>query len=95
MKIVHIVSFILLVIGGLNWLLVGVVGWDVGELFGGMSSLVSRSIYILIGLGAVAALFTHKKDCKACSSGSASTPSSSSADMPPSSDGSSMPHEGV
>lgn len=46
----------LLVIGGLNWLLVGLLGWDVGELFGGQEAIVSRVIYILIGLSALVAL---------------------------------------
>jgi len=46
-------AFWLLVIGGLNWLLVGLFGWDVGELFGGQEALVSRVIYILVGLSAL------------------------------------------
>ena len=44
MKAVHVVAFILLVVGGLNWLLVGLAMWDIGELFGGQSALVSRVI---------------------------------------------------
>ena len=32
----------LLIIGGLNWLLVGLLGWDIGELFGGQSSVTYR-----------------------------------------------------
>ena len=35
MKSLHMITFILLVVGGLNWLLVGVLGWDVGNIFGG------------------------------------------------------------
>ncbi len=46
----------LLVIGGLNWLLVGLLGWDVGELFGGQAAVVSRIIYILVGLSALVSL---------------------------------------
>ena len=60
-------AFILLVIGGLNWLLVGLFSWEVGMLFGGMSALVSRVIYVLVGLSAIYLLATHKKECKACS----------------------------
>lgn len=67
MKGLHMVAFILVVIGGLNWLLVGLFGWDVGELFGGMDAVVSRIVYILVGLSALVLLFTHKKDCKMCS----------------------------
>lgn len=46
----------LLVIGGLNWLLVGLLGWDIGELFGGQAAWVSRIIYILVGLSALVSL---------------------------------------
>jgi uncharacterized membrane protein YuzA (DUF378 family) len=66
MKIVHIVAFVLLVVGGLNWLLVGLFGWDVGELFGGQAALISKIVYILVGLSAVWLAVTHKKACKDC-----------------------------
>lgn len=46
----------LLVIGGLNWLLVGLLSWDIGMLFGGQTALVSRVIYVLVGLSALMAL---------------------------------------
>jgi hypothetical protein len=53
------IAMILLIIGGLNWLLVGLFGWDVGMLFGGMSAIISRLIYVLVGLAALyeAAMF--------------------------------------
>lgn len=66
MKGLHMVSFILLVIGGLNWLLVGLFGWDVGALFGGMDALLSRIIYILVGVAALVEIFGHKSRCKMC-----------------------------
>ncbi|MES2223500.1 MAG: DUF378 domain-containing protein [Patescibacteria group bacterium] len=62
----HKLTFILLVIGGLNWLLVGLAGWDVGQLFGGMDAVVSRVIYVLVGLSAIYEIFTHKANCKCC-----------------------------
>ena len=68
-KGMHMVAFLLLVIGGLNWLLVGIFQWDVGEIFGGMDSIISRIIYILVGLSALYMMATHKKDCKMCSMG--------------------------
>lgn len=68
MKSLHMVTFLLLIVGGLNWLLVGAFGWDVGELFGGQGELISRVIYILVGLSAIYELVGHKKDCKACDS---------------------------
>ena len=60
------ISFILLIIGGLNWLLVGVAGWDVGQLFGGMEAIVSRVVYILVGLAAIYEVVTHRSNCKEC-----------------------------
>ena len=47
----------LLVIGGLNWLLVGVFGFDIGRVFGGQSAIVSRIVYVLVGLAALYTLF--------------------------------------
>ncbi len=70
MKISHIIAFILLIIGGLNWLLVGAISWDIGMLFGGQGMIVSRIIYILVGLAALFELFTHKNTCKMCSASS-------------------------
>jgi hypothetical protein len=66
MKGLHIVAFILLVIGGLNWLLVGLTGWDIGQLFGGQDQMISRIIYVLVGLAAILEVFTHKSSCKTC-----------------------------
>lgn len=60
------VAFILVVVGGLNWLLVGLLGWDVGELFGGQDALISKIIYILVGLSALWLIFEHKKACSVC-----------------------------
>ena len=60
------VAFILLVVGGLNWLLVGLFGWDVGMLFGGQGALVSKIIYVLVGVSAVYEALTHKGRCKDC-----------------------------
>lgn len=69
MKGLHMLTFLLVVVGGLNWLLVGLFSWDVGMLFGGMGAPVSRVIYVLVGLSALYLLVSHKKDCKMCSGG--------------------------
>ncbi|EKD24321.1 MAG: hypothetical protein ACD_81C00054G0003 [uncultured bacterium] len=66
MKTLHYIAFTLLVVGGLNWLLVGLLKWDVGMLFGGQEAIVSRIIYVLVGLSAITILATHRKDCKTC-----------------------------
>lgn len=66
MKGMHILAFILLVVGGLNWLLVGLFAWDIGSLFGGQAATISRIVYVLVGLSAIFELFTHKASCKQC-----------------------------
>mgnify|MGYP001581842942 CR=1 FL=1 len=72
-KAIHMVTFTLLVVGGLNWLLQGVLGWEIGSLLGGMSSAVSRIIYVLVGLSAIYELVMHKKNCRLCGSSSSPT----------------------
>jgi uncharacterized membrane protein YuzA (DUF378 family) len=47
------VALILVIIGGLNWLLVGLFSFDlVAAIFGEMS-LVSSIVYVLVGLSAI------------------------------------------
>ena len=70
MKYLHIVAFVLLVVGGLNWGLLALTGWEIGQLFGGMDAMVSKVIYILVALSAVYLGATHMNDCKQCSAGS-------------------------
>lgn len=53
MKTLDIIAAVLLVIGGLNWGLVGFFGFNlVAAIFGPMS-VVSRIVYALVGLCAV------------------------------------------
>ncbi len=68
----HIITFILLVIGGLNWLAVGLLQIDlVSWLFGGADMLASRVVYVLVGVSAVYEILTHKGNCRACAAPSA------------------------
>lgn len=62
----HMLTFTLLLIGGLNWLLVGLFGWDVGQWFGGQGAIASRVIYIMVGFAAIYEIATHKANCKMC-----------------------------
>ena len=55
------IAFILVVIGGLNWGLVGILNFDiVATIFGDMS-VISRIIYALVGISAIYAIITIKK----------------------------------
>lgn len=66
MKALHMTAFTLLVIGGLNWLLVGF-GWNLVDAIFGAGSVLSRIIYILVGISAIIELVGHGKNCKTCS----------------------------
>ena len=60
-------SFILLVVGGLNWGLTAL-GWNVVNMILGSWPTVETVVYILVGLAAVYEVATHKTNCKLCGS---------------------------
>ena len=67
MKVLHYIAIILVVVGALNWGLVGLFNFNlVMALFGSMPSL-EKLVYILVGLSGVWILVTHKGDCMVCS----------------------------
>lgn len=76
------IAFVLVIIGGLNWGLIGLgdlIGsgsnWDLVYMIFGSWPMIASLIYLLVGVSAVILAATHKKDCKACSaSGSAPSP---------------------
>lgn len=44
-------SLVLVIIGALNWLLIGLFGFDlVGAIFGGQMAILSRIIFVIVGL---------------------------------------------
>lgn len=62
----HKVAWVLLLIGGANWLLVGLLQKDLFVLLGmGMDSVLARAVYVLVGLSAVSML-AMKKCCGKC-----------------------------
>lgn len=71
MKFPHIISsvaYILVIIGALNWALVGMFGFDVVARLFGAGTMMTKVVYILIGLGAIILLITCKgmlkSECK-------------------------------
>jgi hypothetical protein len=57
MKTFNTIVLTLLIIGGLNWLLVGLFQFDlVASIFGGTDSLMSRIVYTIVGLCALYAI---------------------------------------
>lgn len=69
MKQLHMLVFVLLVVGGLNWLLVGLFEMDlVMSLLGGVSPMLVKAVYVLVGAAAVYEVFSHKGMCRVCGS---------------------------
>lgn len=73
-KTLHMVAFVLAMVGALNWGLVGI-GMFMGSnlnlvnMLLGAWSMLENLVYVLVGLSAVVLLVTHKKDCKHCAPG--------------------------
>lgn len=67
MKSLHMVTFTLVIVGALNWGLVGLFDLNlVTTLLG--SGGVEQLVYVLVGASAVYLGATHMTDCKMCSS---------------------------
>jgi uncharacterized membrane protein YuzA (DUF378 family) len=64
MKLLKTIAIIILIIGGLNWGLVGLSNFNlVAEIFKAIP-VISRVIYVLIGLSAVYVIVAYKSICK-------------------------------
>ncbi len=54
MKGLNIITLVLVIIGGINWGLVGAFQFDlVAAIFGGQDALLARIVYVLVGLSAL------------------------------------------
>ena len=66
LKSLHMVAFILVIVGALNWGLVGLFGFNLVEtVLGGMPA-IERAVYVLVGLSAVWEVVKHRQNCKMC-----------------------------
>lgn len=66
MKILHIVTYILVIIGALNWGFYGAFNFNFVMALFGTWPVVEKVIYILVGLSALWQIVTHKSDCRIC-----------------------------
>ncbi|MCR4326510.1 MAG: DUF378 domain-containing protein [Candidatus Roizmanbacteria bacterium] len=67
MKTLHMTAFLLVVVGALNWGLVGLFDFNLVATLLGAWPMIERTVYILVGVSAVYVLMTHKSTCKVCS----------------------------
>lgn len=61
MKILNFIAIVLLILGGLNWFLIGAFNMNLVSHFFGYMTLISRIIYIMVGLAALYSLLHFKK----------------------------------
>lgn len=69
MKSLHKVTYVLLVVGGLNWGLEAL-GFNLVNMLVGSWPMVERLVYLLVGVSAVYEAVDHKNSCKNCGTSS-------------------------
>ncbi len=57
MKLTSIIAFILVIVGALNWLLIGLFDFNLVATIFGPLSFVSRTIYTLVGIASLWIIF--------------------------------------
>jgi uncharacterized protein len=66
MNKLHLLTFPLIIVGALNWGLVGLFDFNLVSAIVGTWPAVEKIIYILVGLSAFYELAMHKTFCKNC-----------------------------
>lgn len=67
MKMLHMVAVLLVLVGAVNWGLVGLMQLNLVSMVLGSMPMVENVVYMLVGAAGVYILVTHKGDCKVCS----------------------------
>ena len=71
MKLLHMLTFVLVIVGALNWGLVGVgsflgMNLNLVNLLVGTWPMLENVVYLLVGVSAVMLALGHGKDCSTC-----------------------------
>lgn len=61
MKAINLITLLLVIVGGVNWGLVGAVNFDLVAALFGEGSALSRLVYVLVGLSALWQIFPFVK----------------------------------
>ena len=67
MKWLHMVAFLLMVVGAVTWGTVALFQFNVVDMVFGVGSQLGQMVYVLVGASGLYMLATHKNDCKTCS----------------------------
>nr|MBP3681232.1 DUF378 domain-containing protein [Clostridia bacterium] len=63
MKIINVIALLLVIIGGINWGLVGLFDFNLVDFLFGLGSIFSKIIYILVGIASLWCIGLFKKVC--------------------------------
>lgn len=61
MKIIHCIALTLVIIGALNWLLIGLMDFNLVDTLFGVGSVLSKIIYIIVGIAGIWSLTFYSK----------------------------------
>lgn len=61
MKIINWIALTLVVIGALNWLLIGLIDFNLVDTLFGAGSILSKIVYIIVGIAGIWSLTFYKK----------------------------------
>ena len=61
MKILNCIALTLVIIGALNWLLVGLIDFNLVDKLFGVGSILSKIIYIIVGIAGLWSLSFYSK----------------------------------
>lgn len=66
MKIVHMIMFLLVIIGALNWGLIGLFDFNLIHAVFLHFANAEKVVYALVGAAGIVLIITHKRDCRIC-----------------------------
>ena len=61
MKVLYYIALTLVIIGALNWLLIGLFDFDLVATIFGTMSVVTRIIYVLVGISGLISICLYSK----------------------------------
>lgn len=61
MKVLNCIVLTLVIVGALNWLLVGLFGFNLVDSIFGVSTILSRIIYVVVGLAGIWSIAFYSK----------------------------------
>ena len=61
MKVLYYIALTLVIIGAINWLLIGLFNFDLVATIFGTMSVMSRIIYVLVGIAGLISIWLYPK----------------------------------